>query len=79
VTTTITVKGQVTIPKHIRDALKLTPGSQVEFAVDGERVVISKATKRKNGGRPDRFDRARGKAEIKWRTDDLMALLRGED
>ena len=76
--TTITVKGQVTIPKHIRDALKLTPGSRVEFAVDGERVVISKAGKR-NGGRPDRFDRAVGKAEIKWRTEDLMKLLRGED
>jgi AbrB family looped-hinge helix DNA binding protein len=77
--TTITVKGQVTIPKHIRDALNLTPGSQVEFAVDNGRVVISKAGKRSNRGRPDRFDRAVGKAEIKWRTDELMKLLRGED
>lgn len=25
----------------------------------------------------DRFESARGKAQIKWRTDDLMALLRG--
>ncbi|MBN3863291.1 AbrB family transcriptional regulator [Pseudomonas frederiksbergensis] len=29
-------------------------------------------------GAPDQFDAARGKADIKWRTDDLMALLRGE-
>ena len=76
--TTITVKGQVTIPKRIRDALGLTPGSRVEFAVDAGRVIISKAGKR-NGAKADRFERARGKAEVKWRTDELMALLRGED
>jgi AbrB family looped-hinge helix DNA binding protein len=76
--TTITVKGQVTIPKHIRDALGLTPGSRVEFAVDGDQVVVRKCRKR-SGTRPDRFDRARGKAEVKWDTDELMALLRGED
>ncbi|MBM4220741.1 MAG: AbrB family transcriptional regulator, partial [Gammaproteobacteria bacterium] len=26
--------------------------------------------------KPDRFEAARGKADVKWRTDDLMALLR---
>jgi antitoxin PrlF len=76
--TTITVKGQVTIPKHIRDALGLTPGSRVEFAVEDGRVVLRKSGKR-HGARPDRFDRAVGKAEVKWRTEDLMALLRGTD
>jgi antitoxin PrlF len=77
--TTITVKGQVTIPKRIRDALKLAPGSQVEFAVQDDKVVLYKTGARSNGARKDRFDRARGAAEIKWRTEDLMALLRGED
>jgi len=28
--------------------------------------------------KPDRFEAARGKADVKWRTKDLMALLRGE-
>ena len=28
---------------------------------------------------PDRFEAMRGKAQVKWRTDDLMALLRGND
>ncbi|MDX9943189.1 MAG: AbrB/MazE/SpoVT family DNA-binding domain-containing protein [Azonexus sp.] len=76
--TTLTSKGQVTIPKQIRDALNLAPGASVEFAVnrDGE-VVIHRVGVQPNH-KPDRFDVARGKADVKWRTDELMALLRGE-
>jgi antitoxin PrlF len=76
--TTITSKGQVTIPKHIRDALRLQPGAAVAFSVnaDGE-VVIQPAGKTRPQG-PDRFDAARGKATVKWRTDELMELLRGD-
>ena len=77
--TTITVKGQVTIPKQVREALRLAPGDGVEFRVNKEgQIVVLKA-----GAKPsikrDRFDSARGKAQIKWRTEDLMALLRGVD
>ncbi|MBM4227939.1 MAG: AbrB/MazE/SpoVT family DNA-binding domain-containing protein [Gammaproteobacteria bacterium] len=76
--TTLTIKGQVTIPKQIRDALGLKPGMPVDFAVnkDGD-VVIQKAQGPANR-KPDRFEAARGKADVKWRTRDLMALLRGE-
>jgi AbrB family looped-hinge helix DNA binding protein len=76
---TLTSKGQVTIPKQIRDALNLVPGCPVEFSVnsDGE-VVLHKANARSRRKR-DRFEAARGKADVKWRTDELMALLRGED
>lgn len=28
--------------------------------------------------KPDRFEAARGKADMKWRTQNLMTLLRGE-
>jgi AbrB family looped-hinge helix DNA binding protein len=78
--TTLTVKGQVTIPKPIRDAMGLTPGTAVDFAVnrDGE-VVIHKARSDKGKAAkptPDRFEAARGKADVAWRTDELMALLR---
>ena len=66
--TTLTSKGQVTIPKQIRDALNLAPGCS---------VVIHKVGARPSR-KPDRFESARGKADVKWRTDDLMALLRGE-
>lgn len=76
--TTLTSKGQVTIPKQIRDALNLAPGSSVEFAVNKEgEVVIHKVGTRPSRKR-DRFEAARGKADVKWRTDELMALLRGE-
>jgi antitoxin PrlF len=76
---TLTSKGQVTIPKQIRDALGLTPGSTVDFAVnrDGE-IILHKAGTRPPRKR-DRFEQVRGKADIKWRTDQLMALLRGDD
>lgn len=74
--TSLTSKGQVTIPKKVRDALDLAPGSLVEFVVnrDGE-VTLQKAGRRKPRGR-DRFEAARGKAQVKWRSDELMALLR---
>lgn len=76
--TTLTSKGQVTIPKQIRDALNLVPGCAIDFAVNREGdVVIHKASSRPSR-KPDRFEAARGKADVKWRTDDLMALLRGE-
>lgn len=76
--TTMTVKGQVTIPKHLRDALGLKAGSRVTFAVNesGE-VVLTKASPSRRAG-IDRFEAALGIAEIPWRTDDLMALLRGK-
>jgi antitoxin PrlF len=79
--TTLTSKGQVTIPKRIRDALRLASGSRVEFSVnrDGE-VVLQNAEPATHTSRSkDRFEAARGKADVKWRTDELMALLRGAD
>ena len=36
----ITSKGQVTIPKHIRDKLGVMPGDEVGFREDGQAVIL---------------------------------------
>ena len=38
--TTLTSKGQVTIPKRIRDELHLAPGAPVEFSVNAAGEVV---------------------------------------
>lgn len=43
VRTTLTSKGQTTIPKPIRDLLKLQPGDRIDFVVDGDRVYLKPA------------------------------------
>ena len=87
-TTTLTIKGQVTIPKKIRDALDLQPGCKINFAVnDSGDVLLQKAeaqrsmAPKKKAGQSipkDRFEKVRGRADIEWRTQELMSLLRGE-
>jgi AbrB family looped-hinge helix DNA binding protein len=79
---TLTSKCQVTISKRIRETLGLGPGSQVDFDVDEQgriiiRKVLGKAVQRPHGR--DRFDRVRGRATVKWKTDELMRLLRGDE
>ena len=38
---TVTTKGQITIPKKIRQALRLGPGDRIEFVVeDGGKVSV---------------------------------------
>lgn len=75
---TMTSKGQVTIPKAIREALGLKPGSEVIFDVGGDGAVILRGKPRAARVK-DRFAAVRGKADIAWRTDELMHLLRGDD
>ena len=38
--TTVTTKGQVTIPKQLRDRFGIRPGDRVEMAEEGGRVVL---------------------------------------
>jgi antitoxin PrlF len=40
----LTSKSQTTIPKRVRDRLRLKPGDFVRYEIEGNRVVLSKAT-----------------------------------
>jgi antitoxin PrlF len=37
----ISERGQVTIPKHIRQAAGIAPGSEVSFSLEGSRIIIT--------------------------------------
>lgn len=75
-TTTVTAKGQVTIPKPVRDLLGIIPGSKVDFrrAPDGT-VVLARADERLPASR---FSKLRGHAGKGLTTDAIMVLTRGE-
>lgn len=75
--TRVTRKGQVTIPKRVRDHLGIEPGSVVDFDLtsDGEVVLIRAGMQRL----PSRFARVRGSATSGLSTDEIMALTRGDD
>jgi antitoxin PrlF len=75
----ITSKGQVTIPKHIRDYLGLKPGSEVEFAFGANKEIVLK-TKQQPSKEPieSRFDAIRGTLDLGMTTDEFMRFLRGE-
>jgi AbrB family looped-hinge helix DNA binding protein len=44
--TTITSKGQVTIPKEVRDQLGLGPSDRVEFEVRGDVAIMKRRARR---------------------------------
>jgi len=73
----ITRKGQVTLPKPVRERLGVGPGEQVEFRLGehGE-VIIERAT---GEPPPEHFARWRGFFGPGPSTDEIMALTRGDD
>ena len=81
----VTEKGQVTIPKHIRVAAGVLPGSEVTFAIEAGKIVISKLA---TGIKTDRREKLRA-AAVKARQSmnpafrqmpaaDVMAFLRAD-
>jgi AbrB family looped-hinge helix DNA binding protein len=75
---TVTIKGQVTIPKAMRDYLHLDPGDKVVFSyLDSGAVRIEPARRRRGAKTRSRFARLRGRAVKGAHTAELMRLLRG--
>jgi AbrB family looped-hinge helix DNA binding protein len=75
--TKITSKGQVTIPKTVRDMLRVGPGGEVEFTLNDRNEIV---VQRVDGKKPvTRFDKYRGMLGPGLTTDEIMALTRGDD
>jgi antitoxin PrlF len=78
----VTVKGQVTIPKRVRDHLGLRPGTAVEFLLGPQGEVLLRKAAGRRGKSPrgrSRFAAVRGTATVKLRTEQILALTRGGD
>jgi AbrB family looped-hinge helix DNA binding protein len=70
---TVAERGQITLPKAVRDALGLTKGTKLKVELEGGRIVL-----RKDVG--DALSRLRGRfklAEGFSSTDEAMRAIRG--
>ncbi len=70
--TTVAGRGQVTIPKALRDKLGIVPGTVLEFTAENGRLI---ATKRVDDHPALRLIGRHGRGR---RTADIMAELRGK-
>lgn len=71
---TLTSKGQVTIPKHLREKYGLTEHTEVEFIDEGGAIRIVK-----KGPQLSIFDEVYGVLNLRGsHTDNLLKKLRGE-
>lgn len=67
----LTKKGQITIPKEVRDKLRLKKGDLVEFIIVGNDCII----KKRNSINIDKWLGALGKSK----TDDFIDEIRGKN
>lgn len=73
----VTEKGQVTIPKELRDALGIGAGTEVEFERRKDAIVVRKA--RSASGRGTKLAaRLRGRGDVDMTTEQIMALTRDD-
>ena len=69
---TVAERGQITLPKAVRDALGLTKGSVLKVELEGSRIVLRKSV-------DDAISRARGRFKLDGfeSTDAAMQAVRG--
>jgi antitoxin PrlF len=73
----ITRKGQVTIPRAIREKFGLLPNTEVEFVVDKDVIQIVKSSHPARSTRGETLvRRLRGTSTVKMSTDEILALTR---
>ena len=69
----VTKKGQVTIPRNVREVLGITPETEIDFIEDDGRFYIVKTDAPKIAGK---FKKFRGIATAEMSTDEIMSLTR---
>ena len=69
---TVAERGQITLPKAVRDALGLSKGTRLKVELDGGRIVLRKEVS-------DTLSKLRGRIKLPpgVTTDDVMRELRG--
>ena len=68
----VTVKGQVTIPQHIREKLGITKNKEVDFVEDKGKIVLVV----NNDSTYKKFKRLRGCATVKMTTNEILSMTR---
>lgn len=82
----VTEKGQVTIPKRMRTAAGITPGSEVAFSLEGSKIVITPVATHVREDRRAALRKAAARARASMTpefrqlgADEIMAFLRGDE
>jgi len=75
----ITSKGQLTIPQRVRERAGLMPGTDVDVLFEGGIVQVRKTERRKPDAIDKRIAAFTGTGNRRHTTEELMALLRGDD
>lgn len=69
----VTTKGQVTIPRNVRERLGIVAETEIDFREDNGKFYIVKTDEPKPS---KRFKKLRGIATAKMSTEDIMKLTR---
>ena len=71
---TVAERGQITLPKAVRDALGLTKGTQLKVELEGSRIILRKSV-------DDAISRARGKFALDGfeSAEEAVRTVRDED
>jgi AbrB family looped-hinge helix DNA binding protein len=69
---TVAERGQITLPKAVRDARGLTKGTQLKVELDGSRIILRKSV-------DDAISRVRGRFKLDGfaTVEDAMRAVRG--
>lgn len=69
---TVSEKGQVTVPKRLRERLDIRPGDELDFAEEDGRLVASKSAPQ------DPVGSVYGSVRLDHSTDEIIRELRGD-